>query len=215
MVYVAIMTLSQLQAEIDGLIPVIINWEWDSGGGHILVAYGVISSNVCLMDPWYGPSVDDYAWVCLGGGHTWEWTLQISTASVTTNGVPRWWLGMYGLTNQWQWDAMALGDQDGTGQNNLFKYLAGLNPTNPASVFKITSSVPTGTNFLVTWQTAGPRTNVVQATNGGPKGSYNTNFQDISGLIIINTTGDTTTNYTDPGGATNLPSRFYRIRLGP
>jgi hypothetical protein len=26
-------------------------------------------------------------------------------------------------------------DADGTGQNNLFKYIAGLDPTNPASVF--------------------------------------------------------------------------------
>ena len=33
---------------------------------------------------------------------------------------------------------MAAADADGTGQNNLFKFVAGLDPTNPASVFLLT-----------------------------------------------------------------------------
>jgi hypothetical protein len=40
-------------------------------------------------------------------------------------------------------------------------------------------------------------------------------FADISGPIIINVTGDTTTNYIDSGGATNRPARYYRIRFVP
>jgi hypothetical protein len=28
-------------------------------------------------------------------------------------------------------------------------------------------------------------------------------------------TGDSVTNYLDPGAATNNPANFYRIRLGP
>ncbi|MGD0061076.1 MAG: malectin domain-containing carbohydrate-binding protein [Verrucomicrobiia bacterium] len=40
-------------------------------------------------------------------------------------------------------------DVDGTGQNNLFKYAAGLNPTNPASVFVLT--IATDTNSPA-WQ---------------------------------------------------------------
>ena len=60
---------------------------------------------------------------------------------------------------------------------------------------------------------AGVRTNAVQAAPGG---SYSTNgFADISGPIIINVTGDTTTNYIDSGGATNRPARYYRIRFVP
>jgi len=38
-------------------------------------------------------------------------------------------------------------DVDGTGQNNLFKYVAGLDPTNPASVFVL--SVASVTNQVV------------------------------------------------------------------
>ena len=106
-------------------------------------------------------------------------------------------------------------DPLGKGISNTNQFLLGLNPTNPASVFRITSGVPTGANFVVTWKTAGIRTNVLQATNGRPGAGYSNNFQDISGPIIINVLGDTTTNYTDVGGATNRPVRFYRIRLGP
>jgi len=84
-----------------------------------------------------------------------------------------------------------------------------------ASAFQIISLVLTGPNAVVTWKTAGISTDVVQATNGGLGGGYTNNFQDISGPIIINTVGSTTTNYTDVGGATNRPSRFYRVRLGP
>ena len=66
--FTGLLTLPQLQAEVDGARPVVINWAWDGGGGHILVARGVVSNNVYLMDPWYGASVNDYAWVCQGGG---------------------------------------------------------------------------------------------------------------------------------------------------
>jgi hypothetical protein len=38
---------------------------------------------------------------------------------------------------------------------------------------------------------------------------------DISAPIIIPGTGDATTNYVDSGGATNTPSRYYRVRLVP
>ena len=106
-------------------------------------------------------------------------------------------------------------DPYGKGMSNTNQFLVGLNPTNPASVFRVTSSVMTGNDFVLTWQTAGVRTNVVQAANGGADGSFNANFQDISGPIIIGVPGDTTTNYTDRGGGTNITSRFYRVRLGP
>jgi hypothetical protein len=33
--------------------------------------------------------------------------------------------------------------------------------------------------------------------------------------LIISGSGNVTTNYTDIGGGTNNPSRYYRIRLVP
>jgi len=40
-----------------------------------------------------------------------------------------------------------------------------------------------------------------------------TDFADISGPIVINASGDTTTNYTDVGVTTNNSTRQYRVRL--
>jgi hypothetical protein len=41
-------------------------------------------------------------------------------------------------------NAAPTADADGTGQNNLFKYVAGLDPTNPASVFVLKVASVTG-----------------------------------------------------------------------
>ena len=82
-----------------------------------------------------------------------------------------------------------------------------------ANPFNITSVLIVGTNnIFLTWNTTGGNTNVVQATPGS-NGSYNTNgFVNLSGQMIIAGSGAVTTNYTDVGGATNRPSRYYRIQ---
>jgi uncharacterized repeat protein (TIGR03803 family) len=64
-------------------------------------------------------------------------------------------------------------------------------------------------DILITWTNGIGTTNAVQVTSGDPNGNYTNNFMDLSGLIIM--TG-TTTNYLDVGGATNTPSRYYRVR---
>jgi hypothetical protein len=106
-------------------------------------------------------------------------------------------------------------DPFGKGMSNTNQFLAGLNPTNPASAFRIISAVQQGSDVLITWTTAGAHTNAVQASAGDGSGGYVTNFTDISGTVIITGSGDATTNYTDAGGATNSPSRYYRVRLVP
>jgi hypothetical protein len=111
--------------------------------------------------------------------------------------------------------AAASADPDGDGQNNLAEFLSGTNPTNSASSLHIISVATQSSDVLVTWATAGGETNVVQATAGLPDGSCSTNFFDLSPLIIIAGTGDAITNYLDGGGATNVPARYYRVRLVP
>ena len=106
-------------------------------------------------------------------------------------------------------------DPLGKGISNTNQFLLGLNPTNPASVFRILSVVPQSNDVVITWKTGGGSTNVVQATDGDVGGNYATNFADISGPIAIPGSGDATTNYLDSGGLTNGPDRYYRIRLGP
>ena len=107
-------------------------------------------------------------------------------------------------------------DPYGKGISNTNQFLLGLNPTNPASVFRILSVVPqTNGDMMITWATGAGPTNVVQATDGDGRGGYSTNFMDISGPLAIPGSGDATNSYPDPGGATNSLFRYYRIRLGP
>jgi hypothetical protein len=79
-----------------------------------------------------------------GGVHTWQIraTDGAGNTRLNTNGVVK----LTNLTPFMQWQTQYFGsftnpaaaptaDASGTGQNNLFKYTAGLNPTNHASVF--------------------------------------------------------------------------------
>jgi hypothetical protein len=138
------------------------------------------------------------------------------SASVTAGDPFTCWQWQYfGCTNCPQ--AATTADPDGDGQNNMAEFLAGTDPTNSASVLTIISVVPQGTNIVITWKTAGGHTNIVQVTSGDASGGYNSNFVDIlSSLTILpGTGGDISTNYIDLSGATNAPSRYYRIRLVP
>jgi polygalacturonase len=152
------------------------------------------------------------------------YTIDISTAGlvnlIVSNSVAppldpfvAWQLQYFGCTNCAQ--AAAGADPFGKGMSNTNQFLAGLNPTNPASALQIISAAQQGSDVLITWTTAGAHTNAVQATAGDGNGGYATNFTDISSPIIITGSGDATTNYTDAGGATNSPSRYYRVRLVP
>jgi len=143
-----------------------------------------------------------------------QYSVQVIVDSVG-EGIPDAWRAQYfggnGVTNTTQ--SCATCDPDGDGMNNLQEYLAGTVPTNGASFLHITSVTPQGNDVVVTWQTAGGHTNVLQAAAGLPGGSYSNNFVDVSPFVIIPGSGATTTNYPDSGGATNSPTRYYRVRL--
>ena len=103
---------------------------------------------------------------------------------------------------------------DAAGNSNTCSFLVIVQKAaNPA--FRILSIQPQGNNLNVVWTTPGGRTNAVQATSGDVNGGYSTNFTDISSPIIVGPYGDSATNYVDVGGATNRPSRYYRVRLVP
>ncbi|HTS18204.1 MAG TPA: glycosyl hydrolase family 28 protein [Verrucomicrobiae bacterium] len=128
-----------------------------------------------------------------------------------------WQLAWFGCTNLALCPQAAPGaDPYGKGISNTNQFLVGLNPTNPASVFQILSVAPeTNNDMVITWATGAGPTNIVQAGAGNAAGSYSTNFTDISGPLSIPGIGDVTNTFHDPDGATNNPSRYYRIRLGP
>ena len=100
-------------------------------------------------------------------------------------------------------------DSDGDGMNNLEEFLAGTDPTNSASVFRITEITRRNDDMLIYWTTSSGKTNALQAAAGG---DYPNGFADI--FTVTNALGGVT-NYNDSGAATNVPTRYYRIRLVP
>jgi glucosylceramidase len=179
-----------------------------SGGTYTTITAGLVNTNytdgsVTNGVPYY------YVVTAVNAGA--ESTNSNEAEAVPSSAFQQWQISYFGCTNCPQ--AQASADPLGKGISNTNQFLLGLNPVDPASVFRIISIVPQGTNVVITWKTAGVRTNAVQARSGG---NYSTNgFADISGPIVINTSGDTTTNYTDVGVTINYSTRQYRVRLVP
>ena len=118
-------------------------------------------------------------------------------------------------------------DPLGKGMSNTNQFLAGFNPTNAAAYLHITSVSKTngGSDVRVDYlgasgdstYTGGPasRTNVLEFT-AGTAGNYNSNNFVSTGVTNILSGGvglGTLTNMVDTGGATNTPSRYYRVRV--
>jgi hypothetical protein len=125
-----------------------------------------------------------------------------------TTDFATWQLQYFGGTNNPQ--AAPTADPDGDGANNMNEFLAGTNPRNSASVFRVLSVAPQGKDLLVTWQTAGGHTNVLQSSGSLVNGS----FSDTSPAIVIPGIGDATNSYLETGAALNGSNGFYRVRLG-
>jgi hypothetical protein len=126
--------------------------------------------------------------------------------SAVGDGIPNGWKLQYGLN---PFDAnLGNEDNDSDGLSNLQEYLAGTDPINSASAFRITAVAQKGADIRITWQAGGGRTNVVQAV-ANPGGAH----FNISPNIVLPGAGDIVTNYLDKGGATNTACRFYRVAL--
>jgi hypothetical protein len=117
-------------------------------------------------------------------------------------------------------------DPLGKGMSNTNQFLAGFNPTNSAAYLHIISiAKETNNNVVMTYLGAngdttysdGPssRTNVLEFTTGTATGSYTNNFTSTGQTNILSggTGLGVVTNMTDSGGATNKPSRYYRVRV--
>jgi hypothetical protein len=115
------------------------------------------------------------------------------------------WAQQYGLPTDGSMDDA---DLDGTGMNNWQKWIAGLDPTNPASILAMLP--PTATNnstgITITWQSVDNRNYcLLRATNLATEANFR--------LIASNILGQAgTTSYTDPCATNNGPY-FYRVAV--
>ena len=100
-------------------------------------------------------------------------------------------------------------DADGTGQNNQFKFVAGLDPTNPASVFVLTiagvTGQPTHVNLIFNPVASG-RTYTPQFTTDMVSGVW-TQLTGYAGPVIVGNQG----TITDLNAV--LSNEFYRIDI--
>ena len=129
------------------------------------------------------------------------------------DGMPNWWEDFYNLDKNDPADATE--DYDGDGAANLKEFLAGTEPNTAFSVFRVSQRRETN-NVRLTWTTVGGKSYRVQTNALSANGSITTNFADLSPLISVGGTDESTTNFLHVGGfATNLPARYYRVRLGP
>ena len=120
-----------------------------------------------------------------------------------------WLLDHFGCVECTQAGAQA--DPDGDGLNNEQEYLAGTDPTDPASTLVIAAIDRLGSDIRVTWKVEGGHGYFVQ-TNASP----GSGFVDFSPLISVPSNAvESTTNYLHVGGATNAPVQYYRVRLAP
>ncbi len=131
------------------------------------------------------------------------------------DGIPDGWrLHFFGSTTT-NSESCASCDPDGDGMSNMHEYLAGTDPTNRASAFRIVSAAREASDLRVTWTTVGGHSYVLQTNAPPPSGSYTNNFTDFTSVIAVPGNGESLTNYLDLGAGTNTPSRYYRVRLVP
>jgi hypothetical protein len=122
---------------------------------------------------------------------------------LTTNfATPCWWLASYGYTNNWE---IAVTNLGGNGQPLWQSYLAGLNPNDPESQFRLTGQLGAdGVSHLLQWNAMTGRVYTLwSATN------FLAGFFPLPGATNLPGPIQSFTNVLN--GAT--PDQFYRIEV--
>ena len=144
-------------------------------------------------------------------GH-WGSSGQFDVLEASVAQWQQWQMKYFGCTNCPQ--AAETADSDGDGHNNLAEFMAGTDPTNSASAFRILEIAPLDEDMFLTWAAVGGKWYIVQtATNFTV--SLSNSFYDLNPVIIAPGTGEYPLSVIHLGAATNSPVRFYRVRLVP
>jgi PKD repeat protein len=183
----------------------ISNWFWNFGDGNSTNATIKSMSHTYVTAGTY--SVAEIVTGSGGSGSSTRDNYIIALTPLQALQFQAWQSQYFGCTNCQQ--AQLSMDADGTGQNNWFKYTAGLDPTNPASVFvlQITSvtNQPTQMNLLFNPMVAGRTYTPLISTN--PVSGTWANLASFSGPVTNgNQVSITDTNAIEP-------QKFYRIGI--
>lgn len=95
----------------------------------------------------------------------------------------------------------------------------------PVNTFQVTSVAASGNDMQLTWNGMAGRSYIVQTNSPAPDGSFNsttwanlspTNWEVGTGPAGLSVgVGPVQGSYVDTGGATNGPSRYYRVQIVP
>jgi hypothetical protein len=194
-----------------------------SGGTYTTITNGVV--NTSYTDTSVSNGVQ-YYYVVTAVSYGSESPNSNEAGALPFSAYLQWQTLYFGCTNC----AQAQGDADplGKGISNTNQFLASFNPTNTAAYVHVISVATTnttdinviylGANGDSNWSPGiASRTNVLEFTAGTADGSYTNNFVSTGQTNILSggTGLGVVTNMVDPGGATNKPSRYYRVRLVP
>ncbi|HEY5621493.1 MAG TPA: zinc-dependent metalloprotease family protein [Pontiella sp.] len=155
-------------------------------------------SSTGLGDPFGTPVPTGYTRYGSLGQYTLSGSVPVSP-DLDNDGLPNEWEQLYFFSPT---GAVALVDADGDGAGNLEEYISGHNPTNPASVFEI-SSVTGNVPYIVTWDSIKGRLyNVEWSTN-----LVDGVFTNISAALPY-----PANSYTDSVERIP-PANFYRVEV--
>jgi PKD repeat protein len=180
----------------DASTGIVTNWSWNFGDSSISNTYTTTS----VTHTYTNAGVYNVSETVSGPGGN-NTVTQTNLVTVLTP-YQAWQLQYFGCTTCPQ--AQLSADADGTGQDNNFKYVAGLNPTNPASVFTFSNA---GMNLVFSPLVAGRSYTVLYSTNllapgWLPLSTGVTNVAGSQATVIDSDSGE--------------PQKFYLIEIsGP
>jgi hypothetical protein len=128
------------------------------------------------------------------------------------DGLPNWWEDQFALNKNSSGDAAL--DTDGDGASNINEFLAGTDPTNAASVFRVRGVSAETNTVRITWNAVGGKSYRLQTSTNIGAGGLFAPFVDSGVLIVAPGSGDVTASAFD-SDFTNSASQYYRVRLGP
>jgi endonuclease/exonuclease/phosphatase family metal-dependent hydrolase len=122
------------------------------------------------------------------------------------DGLPNDWETTNGFNPSLASDAAL--DADGDGESNRDEFAAGTNPRNTASALRIISFTRSGADLVISWQSVFAKHYDLQYRAGLSAGTWNVLQSGFVGTGAV-------MNATDPGAASSLSQRFYRIIAQP
>jgi PKD repeat protein len=179
---------------------IVTNWFWNFGDGATSNTY----TTTHVIHTYTNTGTYSVAETVTGPGGTNTHTLTNLITVLTP--YQAWQLQYFGCTSCSQ--AQPTTDADGTGQDNEFKFIAGLNPTNPASVFSFAVTQPA--NSPGPSLTFGPafagRTYTLQFETNLTSGTWQT-LTNVAGSATNGSQVTITDTNTAPA------AKFYRINI--